>query len=269
MDTPTNITKHIIEPSSKMLTIMGTVATAFLLFAISFFLYQSNLSPANAPKEINVTGEGKAYIKPDIAMVSFGVTSQAPKSQDAVSQSNEKMNAVIAAIKALGVEDKDIQTTSYNLSPVYDYKTVGVSPMMYPVPVQGGRSIVGYTLDQEISVKIRNFDNINTIMDKASVSGANTVGQLQFTVDNPEAARSEARQKAIDAAKEKMQNIAKESGLNVGKLINVSEGYSSYPQPMYANSTMAKDSGAPSVAPDIQAGQMEADSNITLTYQVR
>ena len=268
-------TNHTLDLSDKLYKVLIGIIAVAILFLAGELMYQFKSLPQNLPHEIMVSGEGKVYIKPDIAKVSFGVTSQALKSQDAVNQNNLKMNAVIKAVKELGVADQDIQTTLYNLTPVYSYVKggnvavgrageVAPSPMYYPYP--GTQVISGYSLEQQILVKIRNFDNINAILDKATVAGATNVGQLQFTVDNPEKAQSQARALAIVKAKEKLQSIIGQSGLRISKLINISEGYSNYPMPMYAGS-MAKDSA--SSAPEIQTGQQEVNSSVTLTYQVK
>jgi uncharacterized protein YggE len=165
------------------------------------------------------------------------------------------MNAVISAVKKAGVEDKDIQTTMYNLQPVYDY-------------TREGSVFKGYSLDQQVSVKIRNLDKINDVMDGATSGGATTVGSLSFTVDDMEKVKSEARIKAIEQAKQKAQDLTKQSGLRLGKLINVSEGYFGSPTPMYglgsANAIMDK----VSVAPSIQTGQSEVTVSVSLTYQI-
>jgi len=227
------------------------------IFLIGFLVYSFQSLPQNAPQNIYVSGTGKAYIKPDIALVNFGVKTEAKKSQDAVDQNNTKMNAITKAIKDLGVEDKDIQTTLYNLSPVYNWTEVG------------GRVFTGYSLDQQITVKIRNFEKINDILDKATTAGANNVGDLQFTVDDMEKVRAEARTKAIADAKTKAQSLANESGLKLGELINVSEGYSNYPSPVYGmgGADMAKELS--SVAPSIQTGQMEVNVSVNLTYKIK
>jgi len=278
MEIETDIeTNHIIDFSDRLFRLAVAVIVVVGVFLVSYAIYQFNSLPQNTPHELSVSGTGKAYVKPDVALVSFGVTTQAPKSQDAVNQNNTKMNAVIAAIKSQGVADKDIQTTLYNLSPVYDYRIINQSgagssssgiAMPLP-PMQGGQVLSGYSLEQQISVKIRNFDNINSILDKATSAGANTAGSLQFSVDDPEVANAQARALAIADAKKKLQDIMTQSGLSVGKLVNISEGYNNYPQPMYAQGLgLAKDSTA-SVAPQIQTGQQEVDSTVTLTYQVK
>lgn len=265
----TNIeTKHTIDLSDRLYKLPIAMITVVGLVGAGWVWSQLSALPQNQPHEINVSGEGKAYAKPDIAMISFGVTSQAVKSQDAVNQNNTKMNAVIAAIKGLGVQDKDIQTTLYSLNPIYGPFERRPESLIYPYPVSN--KITGYTLDQQVQVKIRNFDNINSIIDKATAAGANTVGQLTFTVDDYEKVRDKAREKAIVQAKEKLKMLSKQSGLRVGKLINVSEGYGGYPPyPLYGlggAGILEKDA---SVAPQIQTGQLEVNASITLTYQVR
>lgn len=272
IDTNLN-TNHIVDFSDRLYKIAFVAISAFVLACLSFMYYQLNNVPQNIPHEISVSGEGRAFGKPDIALVSFAVHTQELKSQDAVNKNNEIMNKVIKAIKDLGVDDKDIQTTSYNLTPVYDYPRVLLpakdinGSVIYPSYVDSGRVFSGYSLDQQIAVKIRNFDNINSILDKATANGATNVSDLQFRIDNPEKINSEARAEAIKKAKEKLSNIVKESGLKVGRLVNVSEGYN-YPQPLYGiGGAIAKDSV--SVAPQIQAGQLEITSTVILTYSIR
>ncbi len=259
-------TTHTLDFSDRVYKVAVIFSLVLGISALACALYQFKALPQNTLREISVSSEGRAYIKPDIATVSFGVHSDAPKSQDAVSKNNEKMNAVISAIKGAGVLDKDIKTTLYNLSPVYGSE---VRPMMsgggYPV---FENKVIGYALDQQVEVKIRNFDNINTILDNATSAGATNVGNLQFLVDNPEKVQAEARDIAIQKAKAKMKEIAKSSGIKLGKLVGVSEGYNNYPTPMYAQGmggAVMKDS----VAPQIQTGQQEVNVTVTLTYQVR
>lgn len=268
-------TNHIVDFSDRLYKVVIALIVVAGLVGAGWVFSQFSALPQNAPHEITMTGEGKAYIKPDIATVSFGVTTQELKSQDAVNKNNEKMNVVIGAIKSLGVADKDIQTTLYNLTPVYEYgysSMMGASApssMMYPTPVRTDKVFKGYSLQQQVTVKIRNFDNISAILSAATGNGSTNVGDLQFTVDDPEMARAQARAKAIDQAKEKMEILARQSGLHVGKLVNVYEGYNSYPQPMYAAGSAMKDTAVSNVAPQIQTGQMEVSSSVTLTYQVK
>jgi len=248
-------TTHTVDFSDRLYKVVLSVIALVGVAVIAWMVYQFNALPANIPHEISVSGEGRAFGKPDIAAVSFGMTSEAVKSQDAVNKNNEVMNEVIDAVKALGVKDEDIQTTAYNLSPLYDY-------------TRGGTVFRGYQLSQQVSVKIRDFDRISDILDAATSHGANNVGGLDFRIDDPEKVQAEARAMAIEKAKEKLQNIMRESGLKVGKLVNISEGYNNYSQPMYGVGS-AELKNSDSIAPQIQTGQQEVSSTVTLTYQVK
>ncbi len=274
-------TEHVLDVSDRLYKIAIACIAVVGVAAAGWVFYNFSSLPQNAPHEIQVSGEGKAYAKPDVATISFGAHTEAPKSQDAVAKNNDIMNAVTKAIKDLGVKDEDIQTTMYNLQPTYGYnypvprmapsagaagKGSAGTAIAYPMPVRQ-QVVAGYSLDQQIEVKIRNFDNINTILDSAAKNGANTIGSLQFTVDDMEKIRSEARENAIKQAKEKAGGMFKAAGLGGAKIVNISEGYNNYPQPMYA--TMDKAAGSSSTAPNIQTGQQEVDITVTLTYQVK
>ncbi|MEK7562241.1 MAG: SIMPL domain-containing protein [Patescibacteria group bacterium] len=232
--------------------VIGVVG--YLVLDMGFYTFA--VLPNQDIKTIVVSGEGKVFVKPDVAIIALGVKTEAKKSDDAVNKNNEKMNVIIKAVKDLGIEAKDIQTTAYNLYPVYNYTE------------RSGNNLTGYSLDQQITVKVRNFDKISSVLDAATVNGANNVGNLQITVDDPETAKVEARAKAIEQAKQKAAEMAKNSGLKLGKVIDVQESsYNNYPIPYVMGETVL--SKAASAAPDIQAGEQEVTSTVSLTYKVR
>ena len=253
-------TGHTLELSNRFFYLIAILIIGIVASYLGTLVYQFRNLPQNYPQQISVTGEGKAYVKPDFALVNLGVHSEALKSQDAVDKNNTITNSIIKAVKDLGVDQKDIKTTAYNLSPLYDY-------------TQMGRNFKGYSLDQQLQVKIRNFEKISDVLDKATSLGANTVGDLQFTVDDPEVARAEARAKAIEQAKEKAVSLFAQSGLQMGKLINVYEGgvggcgLGGCIQPPYGLMGAAEKTA--SVAPQVQPGQTEVDTSVTLTYWVK
>ncbi|MEK7540882.1 MAG: SIMPL domain-containing protein [Patescibacteria group bacterium] len=239
--------------------VFALAAVLIIVIAISYLgqtMYQFSSLPQNFPQEITITGEGKVFVKPDIVLVNLGVQTEAKKSADAVNKNNEKMNAIIKAIKDLGVDEKDIKTSTYNLYPIYDYP-------------ESGRIFVGYSLDQQISVKIRDFDKISDILDKATAEGTNTISDLQFTIDDLEKIKADAREKAIEQAKAKALVLVNQAGLKLVKLINISEGYASSPEPMYGRGGGMDTFEKATVAPNIQPGQSEINTTVYLTYRVR
>lgn len=244
------------ELSDRVFILSALLLITVMISLVGGLVLDYKALPQNSLQDIMVSGSGKIFAKPDIALVSLGVRTEAAKSQDAVNQNNEKMSAIIKAVKEAGVEEKDIKTTNYSLSPNYDW-------------TEKGRVDRGFVLDQSISVKIRNFDKINTVLDKAATAGANTIGQLQFTIDDREKFLSQARSEAIGKAKEKAKNLAKESGLKLVKLVNISESGDYYPQPLYGMGQAGIALEKSSVAPDIQTGESEINTTVTLTYRVK
>lgn len=262
-------TNHIIDLSDRLYKIILAIIGLVAVYIIGQMVYDFRALPQNYPREITVSGEGKAFTKPDIALVSLGVTTQALKSQDAVNENNSKMSEIIKAVKDLGVEDKDIQTTLYSLYPEYGTEPI-YSGGLYPYP-RPNNKIVGYSLNQQIQVKIRDFDKINSILDEATSKSANMLGSLQFTVDDMEKFRAEAREKAIAQAKEKAVSLFAQSGLRMGELVNIYEGGFGgcgggiCPYGLGAGGAITKDSTAPQIEP----GQAEINTSVTLTYRIR
>src|SRR3989339_132433 len=244
--------------SNRLYILIATITIGVVGYlALDMGFYAFSVLPNSNQKQIVVSGEGKVLVKPDVVIAVIGVKTEAQKSDAAVKQNNEKMNEIIKAVKDLGIDEKDIKTTAYNLYPVYDYTR------------SSGRELTGYSLDQQITIKVRDFEKISSVLDKATVSGANSVSNLQITVDDPEIAKDEARKKAIEQAKQKAVEMAKNSGLKLGKVIDVQENFYGYPTPMYELGGGEAKSIAASIAPQIEAGQEEITVSVSLTYQVK
>ena len=245
------------DPSNRFFKLIAILVLGVLVFFVGEMIYQSKLVEIQNQNQITVSGEGKVYAKPDVAIISLGVNTTGATVADVTKRNTEKMNAVNDAVKKLGAEDKDIQTTNYNLTPLYNWTE------------WAGRVFQGYALDQNIQVKIRDFAKIGDILSAGTASGANLAGDLRFTIDNPEQLKNEARAKAIKQAKANAENLAKESGIKLGKLINVFESNNSYP--VIYNKAMGLGGAVAESAssPVIQPGQQEIDITINLTYQVK
>lgn len=268
--------ENTIKILNKTFTLLAVLVVGILVFFVGQMVFQQRMLDQQNANQITVSGEGKIFVKPDIALISLGVTTEAVTVADVTANNTTKMNAVIQAIKDLKIDEKDIQTTNYSLTPVYEnnftpviYKGSLISSDQVSSPImRSGTALVGYRLEQNVQVKIRDFTKIGDVLSQGTTSGANLVGDLQFTIDNPEQFREQARAKAIAQAKANAKNLSKESGIGLGKLINVYEGYSS--PMMYSTKGIGggiADSVAP--APTIQPGQQEINVTVNLTYQVK
>ena len=203
---------------------------------------------------------GTATDVPDIAITNFGITEQSSSLIDAQTNANKKTQTLVAALKNLGVEDRDIKTTSYNVSPNYDY-----SNQPY--------KILGYSVSVNYMVKIRNLDKVNESLNAATAAGANSVGgiSLTFSDEKQKELLDKARKEAIDKAKSKGESLANLSGLSLGKIINVSESGGAVPvaQRNYGLDSSLKPASAPIPEADIQAGESEVNVTVTISWEIR
>lgn len=269
--------------------IMGAViAVAVLALGYAALSYVNSYSKVIEPssfRSFSVTGDGKATAIPDIAEFSFQVITEGGNDLNALQVKNtEAMNKIITFVKEQGVAEKDIKTQYYNVEPRYqtsECKVVttplSVAPNSFGGTVVGSinqtcppPSIVGYTLNQSVAVKMRDFKKIGDIMGGVVKNGANQVGSLSFTVDDQTKVQDEARTEAITKAMAKAQAIAAAGNFKIGRLLNIQEGT---PYPVYSNSlrmeASAKADGAVSTpAPIIQPGSQEVNVNVTLQYEI-
>lgn len=210
---------------------------------------------------ISVSGEGRAFVTPDIAQISVGVqTGRQGTAAGAMERLKTSMDKVIAAVKAEGVEEKDINTESFYLNPVYDYTTSGQIPR-------------GFEASQSLRIKVRDLDNVSAILGAATVAGANQSGGVQFTVDDPEAKRSEAREEAIEKAKAKAAVLADQLNVKLGKILSFSEGYAGGPIPPMYYSRDAYGVGGADMAQEkaivqLPVGEQEVNMSVTITYEI-
>jgi len=162
----------------------------FLMLVIIYSLffgpakkYGDSLMPA---KTINVSAEGKVTVSPDIAKLSFSVVSEGANSKLLAENNNKKMNAAIDFAKSQGIEEKDIKTTEYNLSPRYEYDEKTKKTF-----------ISGYTLTQTVLVKVRDLNKVAEVLGGLPALGINQISSISFDIDEPEKYLSEARNQAL------------------------------------------------------------------------
>ena len=265
--------EQVLKFLNKVFMLAGVLVVGVLVFFVGEILLQNKSINQQSNFQITVSGQGKVYAKPDVAVVSLGVTTQAKTVADVTKSNTDKMNAVIEAVKKLGVEDKDIETTNYSLNPVYDSYAVPVSasssvPVIYPV--RTGTTLTGYKLDQNVQVKIRDFTKIGDVLSMATENGANVVGDLQFSIEDAEQFKTQARAEAIKQAKEKATILAQQTGINLGDIINVYEDSYGYSPIAYSSAKVmtATDGGGSEIA-QVESGEQTVTVTVNLTYKVK
>jgi hypothetical protein len=233
-----------------------------LLILLSFFFLVLTVSKGIEIKDklrikgtITFSGQGKAIGVPDVALVSLSVITENMEAKKAMDESAKAMNEVIKFVKEYGIDEKDIKTSQYSLSPQYDW-------------IEGKRVFRGYQLTSTLAVKIRNLEKIGEIIDGAVSKGVNQVGDIQLTIDDLEKLKEEARTKAIENTKEKAESVARNTGLKLGDIVNFTEeGPVSYSLPLLYEKTAGLGGGE--VTPEIEKGTLEISLNVSLTFELR
>jgi len=200
-----------------------------------------------------VEGEGREVVIPNISEIIIGVVTEGNDLKILQKENSEKMNKIISFLKEKGVDEKDIQTENYSINPKYDY-----SKPPY--------KIIGYTINQNLKVKIRDLSKIGDILSQAVNYGANNVWGPNFTIDEPEIYLEKAREKAIKNAKEKAEKIAKTAGFKLGRIISIYEStpYEHYP-------VMLREMGGIEEIskPQTEPGSQEIKVKVNITFEIK
>ena len=230
--------------------------------------YSRAIDPSSL-RSFSVQAEGDAIAVPDIAQFSFSVITEGGVNLGTLQgEHTEKMNKAIAFLKDQGIDKKDIKTSQYSINPRRQYfncSRIGGGGEPCPPP-----EIVGYTVTQSVSVKIRDFTKTGEIVAGVVKNGANTTSGLSFTIDDPTSVQNEARKEAIENAQAKAKSIARAAGFSIGRLISINEG-GGYYAPQYARVESLAIGGATSdySAPKIEAGSEEVTVSVNLVYEIR
>ena len=254
------------------LTYAIILTLAIFSYAIVVYVksYSKSIEPSSF-RSFSASGEGKTISIPDVAQFTFNIITEGGKDIAKLQKENtDKANKAIAFVKSKGVEAKDIKTQNYNLNPRYQYYSCNPRTLdnteVKPCPPPEN---VGYTINQSEIDKIRDFSKIGDIIGGVVESGANSVSQLSFAIDDLAAVKNQAREDAIKKAKESAKLIAKAGGFEIGRLLSIEEsGYT--PQPVYYQSIKNTFSAGASemASPAIEAGSQEITVNVNLRYEI-
>ncbi len=199
---------------------------------------------------ITVVGEGRAAARPDMASISFGVSTRAEQAGDAMSRTSDKIEGVIAALEAYGLARRDVQTSALSVSPVYDNRSSGLS--------QPG--VAGYEARNQLTVRVRDLDVLGEVLDAVLSAGVNEMYGLQFALQYPEPVLAEARRNAVEDARLRAETYAKAAGLNLGAVLSMTEAGAASPGVEMAAMSMRAE------AVVISEGETETTARITVVY---
>ncbi len=255
-----------LTPSSAMNTKPVIIVAAVVLLGLFAFLIAKTRNelavhrtigrPADVRDTFTIEGEGKVSGTPTLAEISFGLLSEGSDVAKIQKDNTQKVNAMIAAVKQLGIAEKDIQTSQYSINPKYDYR-------------DGASKIIGYQVSQSVNLKLRDLSKIGDVLTKVGQLGGNQVNGPSFTIDDPSSLKQEARMKALEDARKKAEALSDVLGVKIGRVVTFTESSNnSGPIPMMYREMAAMDASAPVANPTIQAGSLDVMSNVSVTFEV-
>jgi uncharacterized protein YggE len=203
-----------------------------------------------------VTGEGKAYGTPDVAILRLGVDVQGKSVTEAQREAAEAMDKVVKALKGKGVADKDIQTQQFNIQVVKRW-----------LDKENREEIIGYRVTNMVTAKIRKVNDAGSVIDVVAMTGGNVtrIDSISFTVDDPTNYHKEARDKAVASAIAKAKQIAAAAGIKLGKPMYINESVS-YMPPVPVRNAMKTEAAASSVPTPISPGELEFQITVQMVY---
>jgi uncharacterized protein len=210
--------------------------------------------PSALRSDIAVSSTGRVYVAPDTGYASIGVQVTAPTLEAATKQVDDKMTAVVVAIKAQGIPEKDIQTTSYNVYPITNQ------------PKEGETSkITGYQVSNIVTVKMP-IGSVSKVLDAALTAGANSINSVYFTLGDPTKAENDARTQAVKNATAQAQTLADAAGVKLGKVTSISD-VSGGVVPIYRTVEFAQAAPANSAGP-VETGQNEISVTVEMHFDI-
>lgn len=229
------------------------------MFKISSFLAAVALVASVLPVlaetkgQITVTGEGRVFAVPDMAVITMGASAEAETAKGAMDQTSDITAAILDRLTDAQVDLRDIQTSDLSLSPLWSNRASSDSRPQ----------IDGYQASNRVTVRVRDLDALGDILDAVLSDGANQLGGLQFTVSDPAPLLNDARVRAVADARARAALLADAAGVDLGALISLSEGGAHAPQPMMMSMARASDEGIPTAQ-----GETELRADVTLVYEI-
>lgn len=211
---------------------------------------------------ISVYGTAKANVAPDLAILNLGVLRQAKTARQALDANNKAMKEVLASMKEAGLAERDLQTSNFSIQPRYTYHRPKKGEIQKPP------RIVGYNVSNNLTVRIRDLSKVGEVLDRSVTLGVNNGGNIHFTNDNPKAAISTARAKAMKDAIEKAGVLTQAANVELGTIISIDE-HSSRPQPIRMQRTKMMAEAMVADSAPIAAGENTYSVTVNVKWEIK
>ncbi len=203
-------------------------------------------------RTISVSGQGTATSPPDLAEFDAAVVTQGESAAAALESNSAAVAKMLEVLRGLKIADKDIQTSRFDLSPLYENTRNGRAP-----------KIVGYTASNQVHVRVRNLPQLGKVLDDLIESGSNQISGIRFDLDDKTGVLNQARNRAMSDARARAELFAHAAGVKVGQVLSIQEVSSSFPQPRYAIRAMAAEAAVP-----MATGEQEISATVSVVYEM-
>ena len=207
----------------------------------------------DARRTVTVSGVGKVSAVPDMARVTTGVTTQAETAGQALTANTAAMTKLFEVLKEAKIEKRDIQTSNFNVSPVYERD-----------PQRRTNRVSGYRVSNQVNIRVRKIEELGDILDALVRAGSNQISGVSFDVENQSGIMDGARKLAVQDAKSKAKTLCGEADVRIGKVLSISEGDVGGPRPQ---PMMARFKSAESSVP-VAAGEREFQAQVVVIFEI-
>lgn len=234
---------------------LSTVSVALLACTA-----QANAAEIQVPVQgpvIELTVNETVKAKPDLAIVSAGVTTRAMTADAAARDNATRMTAIVSRLRQLGIAASDIQTSNFNLSPQFSYTNDGRPPRF-----------LGYDVTNQVNATLRKIDTIGPTLDALIAAGANNFSGPSFQVENPASAQAEARRSAFASAQARARELAGLAGYSGARLLELSETYATSRMTGPGDGAIVVTAMSSEKVTPIEPGQIGISVTLTVKYEM-
>lgn len=227
------------------------ISHALLAAAFAVFSHVP-VSADDQKRVITVIGQGEVSAEPDMATVTVGVTHQDRDAEEAMLRASRGAAQVLGQLQELGIEGRDMQTSTVSLSPVWSNRNSSTDPAR----------ITGFVANISVTMRVRDLPILGMVLDAVVSDGANQLGGIQFGFQDPDPLMEQARRAAVADGRAKATVLADAAGVKLGSLQSLSEQGGVRPQPMMMEMA-ARDASVP-----IAAGELNLNASVSMVYQI-
>ncbi len=241
-----------------MRTVLAALLLCLVVAAPAWSQAAAPLTPGRAlVPTVSATGNAEVRVRPDVAVVTLGVTTQAENLSDAITQNNRTMTAVVAAIKRAGLADRDIQTANLSVYPLYRNR---------PSPTgEGEQELIGYRVSNTVTARMTDMAKVGPVIDAATAAGANQVQGISFSLQEDASVRMQALADAAKEAQAKARAMAEALDQRLGPILSINEQGAEV-RPMYAEAGVMLARAAPGVP--VSPGEVTVTATVSVTYRL-